>query len=481
MDAQRKTKTAVGLKPCIVELVRTQHCPPSIVLLVQMIMAAPAQTPKGLKHGFRMILTDGEKFIQATLVADIHWIIVTEEISVGAFVMLDQYKLAKAMRKNRNGVVAYLQITNLRAVGYVDGYSPSGSAQSSKTSHISGRNAARHLDNAVEYTRPLAKRARPDSKQISSNPRTGDAVEDVEDDAEEAPPPTKNIRLDAGTTGHSNQAPIPCGPDLTTLHNEDILDVESKPLTEVNPNDDKETDFLARSGPNPLPSSLKAFPRNVYRRKIVEHWIRCHRVPFPQLQSPYASGRATRTIANKDQRGSYSVDELTDEQVETSFPQACVSLSQYAIYSIEAGNPLKRIGRPLDIITLKSLAGLAKKQNRICDILAVIETEPSPIIKQYNLPPKRDIKLSDPTTLKRITLSVFVDAEHFTPAIGTICLIRNVRNHRFNGQSLNAYPEDCEGYDWFIPNPDFMVPKGKTEWLREWWEEKLERKRRWNG
>jgi hypothetical protein len=42
----------------------------------------------------------------ATLVADMHWFVVTREIAVGAFVRLDKYKLAKAMRKNKNGAVA---------------------------------------------------------------------------------------------------------------------------------------------------------------------------------------------------------------------------------------------------------------------------------------------------------------------------------------------------------------------------------------
>jgi hypothetical protein len=262
----------------------------------------------------------------------------------------------------------YLQITDLRAVGYVDGYDPSVSTQSSKPSHISGENAARCVDNGVKDTRLSTKRARLDSRQINPHPRTGGAAEeDVEDDAEEAPPPTKNVRLNTGTTGHSNRAPILCGSDLTTPDNQGNLDGESKALREVCSNDKKTgSPTPTRNEPNSLPSPLKAFPRNVYRRKIVEHWVRCHRAPFTQLQSSYASGRSTHTILNKNQPGPHSVDELTDELVDALYPQACISISQYAIYSIEAGKSLKRINRPLDIITLKSLAGLAKKQNRIC-------------------------------------------------------------------------------------------------------------------
>ncbi|KAH0543714.1 hypothetical protein FGG08_002030 [Glutinoglossum americanum] len=497
MDAQKKA--IMGLKPCIAELVRTQYCPPSMVLLVQMVMIVPVQTPKGLKHAFRMMMTDGEKTIQgtlvnfkcckqyttaksvliATLIADMHWFVVTREIVVGAFVMLEKYKLAKAARKNKNGSIAYLQVADLRAVGYVDGYDPSESTQS-KTSQPAKHSAIESVekgantrpftkktrlltaegnpqtygditadcaDNIAGKNQPPTMRVKLDPGETGSHPQIGIVVESLKEDSEESQPPTKRAKLDIGVTGGADQAPGTGQPDLINL----------------------------------LPSPLDAFPRNVYRRKIVEHWDRCHRVPFAQLQSPCSSSRAAHTVLKKDQSGPHSVDELTNEQVNTLYPQACISLSQYAIYSIEAGKSLKRISRPLDIVTLKSLAGLAKRQNRICDILAIIETSPSPIIKRPHLPPKRDIKLSDPTTLKRITLSVFVDAEHFTPAIGTICLIRNVRNHRYDGQSLNAYPEDCEGYDWFIPNPELMVSEDKIKWLRGWWEERLVRKREWAG
>ena len=65
MEAQKKA--AMGLKPCIAELVRTQYCPPSMVLVVQKIMEVPVHTPRGPKQAFRLMLTDGEKMIQGTL------------------------------------------------------------------------------------------------------------------------------------------------------------------------------------------------------------------------------------------------------------------------------------------------------------------------------------------------------------------------------------------------------------------------------
>ena len=44
----------------------------------------------------------------ATLVADMHWFVITREVVVGAFVVLDKYRLAKATRKNKNGSVGWV-------------------------------------------------------------------------------------------------------------------------------------------------------------------------------------------------------------------------------------------------------------------------------------------------------------------------------------------------------------------------------------
>ncbi|KAI9769995.1 MAG: hypothetical protein M1840_003706 [Geoglossum simile] len=491
MEARKKA--AMGLKPCIAELVRTQYCPPSMVLVVQKIMEVPVHTPRGPKQAFRLMLTDGEKMIQATLVADMHWFVVTREIVVGAFVVLDEYRLAKAMRKNKNGSVGYLQISDLHAIGYVDGYDPSRPAQSSEHPQLYDDSIAESEHESIREDQPPPKKARPDVRPTSLPPNRESTVDLVGNITEE-----RKAGFNSGFIESSNRIPGPVYSKRLTPKGKDRLDIAGNDVhAKVGPEKDTST-ISERSS---LPSPLGAIPRSVYRRKIVEHWDRCHSVPFPQLLSPYSNARTTHKITNERKSGPHPKGEITDEQVHTLFPQACMSLSQYAISTIEGGKFLKRINRPLDIVTLKGLAGLVQKQNRICgeqasttpgqlrvpltyqpsDILAIVESPPTPIIKRSHLPPKCDITLSDPSTLKRIALSVFVDASNFAPAVGTICLIRNVRNHRFNGQSLNAYPEDCEGWDWFIPNPDWAVPAEKIGWLRSWWAERLERRGRWGG
>jgi hypothetical protein len=424
-------------------------------------------------------------------------------------------------------IPSYLQISDLHAIGYIDGYDPSKPPQSSEPPQLQRDNiaesehenikgqplskkakfdtgaasplrnrdsAADFVDNVTEETKSLFKKTRRDIRDTKA------ATDSVGSEVDEAQSAAEKARLDSGPIESSNWTQDPGYSKRFTFEGKDRPDTQNDGHAKVGPKNVR-VDISAASGRCSLPSSLGPLSRSVYRRKIVEHWDRCHRVPFPQLLSPYSNARTTHEIANERKSGPYSINGLTDEQVDALFPQACMSLSQYAISTIGAGKSLKRITRPLDIVTLKGLAGLAQKQNRICgeqtstspgqvralrtyqpsDILAIVESPPTPIIKRSHLRPKCDITLSDPSTLKRIALSVFVDAPNFAPAVGTICLIRNVRNHRFNGQSLNAYPEDCEGWDWFIPNPEWAVPAEKIEWLRSWWTERLERRGKWCG
>jgi len=89
---------------------------------------------------------------------------------------------------------------------------------------------------------------------------------------------------------------------------------------------------------------------------------------------------------------------------------------------------------------------------------------------------KRDLRIVDPSSDKAVLLSVFDDPLHFTPAVGTVALFRNLRMHEWDGGSLNAYEKYCAGYEWFVPNP-VGVEGCDVEALREWWVERQEGER----
>ena len=132
--------------------------------------------------------------------------------------------------------------------------------------------------------------------------------------------------------------------------------------------------------------------------------------------------------------------------------------------------------RPLEILSLSQLFTVPQRQNLLCDILAVIDwVSPDVIdVRAYLLGPKREVRLVDPTTDKRVLLSVFVDAHQFCPKPGTVAVFRNLRNHKWEGYSLNAFLNDCRGFRWFFPNSTTALLgvsslATRVEELINWW------------
>lgn len=100
-------------------------------------------------------------------------------------------------------------------------------------------------------------------------------------------------------------------------------------------------------------------------------------------------------------------------------------------------------------------------------ILALIHSVSPNITKPPRLPPKRDLRIVDPSTDKMVLLSVFVEPEKFKPEVGTVMLFRGLTSHEWEGGMLNAYPKMCrEG--WYVVEPEGYDVQG----LREWWMKK---------
>lgn len=128
------------------------------------------------------------------------------------------------------------------------------------------------------------------------------------------------------------------------------------------------------------------------------------------------------------------------------------------------------------------------RRNFRVDIFAVVTWLSPVVIRRPNMPPKRDLRVLDlslvdsdggdgayqdegqdqghgqdninmllssrpPPRLRDprgVSMSVFVDASHFTPRVGTVALFRGLRTHEWEGVSLNAYSKDCAGMKWFV-------------------------------
>lgn len=91
---------------------------------------------------------------------------------------------------------------------------------------------------------------------------------------------------------------------------------------------------------------------------------------------------------------------------------------------------------PLRLTALRSILHLPYAQNWSCNVLVIV-TSLSDVESSYLSPYRQRVaRIADPSTAKRVHLTVFLDPEDFTPAVGSTVLLLGVKNHRFDGGSL---------------------------------------------
>ncbi|KAI0809661.1 hypothetical protein GGR55DRAFT_159868 [Xylaria sp. FL0064] len=135
-------------------------------------------------------------------------------------------------------------------------------------------------------------------------------------------------------------------------------------------------------------------------------------------------------------------------------------------------NPTHDLTKPIKLTKLRSIPNLPYKQNWsvnvLCIISAISEVEPA------GIPPytQRQARLTDPSTDKHVLLTVFLDPHLFAPRVGSVVLLRGVKNHRFDGGSLKKYASDRprDGGGWWCEDPDpARYSWCDVEGLRRWW------------
>jgi len=134
--------------------------------------------------------------------------------------------------------------------------------------------------------------------------------------------------------------------------------------------------------------------------------------------------------------------------------------SPWARKAKAAGTPLQPIERPLRLSTLASVTGVNRSRNKVVDILALVHSVDDSTVKPVHLPLKRDIRITDGSTDRPITVSIFVDPVDCIPSVGEIVLFRNLVTHDWKQGALNAYPKYCDGKDWYIPDPERVEGRG---------------------
>jgi len=196
-----------------------------------------------------------------------------------------------------------------------------------------------------------------------------------------------------------------------------------------------------KSFPDNLPESL-----DFYSSQVIAHQKRCHQPPV--VHGSWCScavctkGELTEGASEEPVPSAFTAQKAKPHTSKKSILQASTSVSQQALRALESRNPLKRVRNPLEIYNLSSMSGDRKSQNKRGDYFAVVEWVDNKTIKRFCMSMKRDLRIVDPSTEKKVLLS----------------------------------EKDCKSFDWFIPNP-VGIDGCDVEAMREWWGERQEKER----
>ncbi|KAL8707201.1 MAG: hypothetical protein Q9220_007734 [cf. Caloplaca sp. 1 TL-2023] len=366
----------LSLKPILQELVRTEVCFPNIKLLVDRIdiVTLPHVDEQKGNQAYKLILTDGEKTIQALVKRRIYKTIYSEDVREGSFVILKIYHLAQGKKTNGEGTVTYLVIEDFFSIGE-DG---------------------RHdLDNIPEA--PELENSEPEEEQAAGagkhEPTFGDGKSSLSS--------SQNLLAQADTT----------------------------------PEDENMTKDLVREKASPTPPSSQQL-REVMKRK----W-----------------DTALDEIDTNDTHRISKYRRL--EEARAKEAQAAADASAKAL--------LVRF-QSLPTTPLVAITGPNKRRNTHHDVLALVIHVSTDLVQRPGMPPKRELRVMDISTMKKVYLSVFADPENFKPETGTVALFKSLTTHDYDGGSLNAYAKDCNNLDWFIPDPPGFE-NGEVAQLKDCW------------
>ncbi|KAF3481000.1 uncharacterized protein GIQ15_06347 [Arthroderma uncinatum] len=407
-----------------------------------------------------MFLSDGEHTIQALLKKQLHYLVsITDEIAPGAVLRVENYDLRTANRdvsrgsRHGTGQVVFLAVGKYRKVDFVEIYTSRGGEITSEKEH-----------RGVEDGTPVLKRSRATSEKgdylqggRQKKPRTGSIIfRDSLKASEE-----RDEALSINYTKHGDGNPTPTRSTVSRM---------SKP-----------TDTLI-SGYDTLSITTTA-PQDVQSRNLPSNTDvpeYNHPTKLPPLESTSETVMDTSPVTTTPKRPPSRQDHSKSASLQ----------------------------RPLNLLTLSDLLCPQTpfpKRNYMCDVIAVISWISPHVIKRACMPPKRDLRLIDPTIISTIdkrrsttlltslpssappsatangtlgiSMSVFVDAADFHPLVGTVALFRCLKTHEWDGISLNAYEKDCKGKEWFVTEPNSLATLGAdASALKQWW---LETQARW--
>lgn len=203
-------------------------------------------------------------------------------------------------------------------------------------------------------------------------------------------------------------------------------------------------------------------PAKFYEDRVMQHFERCQKETFDHSHRCRCSSCGSMKEYKKMIR--------TSEEI-SNIALAATSLSQYAIRALEYGTPLEPSQGNLWVRPLRVVLGRDFHYQYPMDVFAVVQWVDNKIIQETGQARRRNIRIVDSSTRKKVLLRVEVDSLNFTPAVGTIALFRRLFYQKYDGGSLTARSSDCVGHDWFLPNP-VNIKGCDVDRLRKWWDKK---------
>ena len=454
------SSTPTNIRPSIAEILRTKVLPASLLLRVVRITAESIAQRKSNDDdpaskvrlpgdrqscAYRLYLSDEELMIQALLHHSLHYCVKTQDIRTGSVLDLKKFTVKQANRLNGQGRIVYFAIDDLEVV-------------------------------------PATKLAVQDGKE--GIPET--FVCEDKSDGKDIGRSTKRKRKDIE---HQN---------LLAPTVEEVHDVDMHSLPSSQESDGFET----------VPEQVESVRK---RRQLIKALSATVADDQSRLASTKLEAGPEHTNNATPKLSPVADGERSSEEDKVAKSAPCLSASAESqmmngtsettapslpsIRNVSTSTP----SRSLDAPPLHTLASLVDPNTPlpakayVLSIFALISwVSPSLIWRPHSpFPPKRHIKIHDPSISDRtsgITVSVFVDATHFKPRMGTVALFRGLIMRRWGGEViLNAYAHlkeviwnnsDGETTEvaqsgWYVDDELVLRDLGfEVGRMKSWWEER---------
>ncbi|ROT36380.1 hypothetical protein SODALDRAFT_325727 [Sodiomyces alkalinus F11] len=444
-------------KPLIADLLRTRFCIPGSIFLVESIESLPLlRSPRW--RALRLLLGDGELCIQALLRPEMHRFVDLATIRLGCYVRLGHFQLYREEIAPRDAdgatrSMVYLIVHDLDTVGW------NMALVEPETIHLEDGLQESESDDAEVAVGPF------DEKETTSTQEEQHLL------IQEG----RNVSSDASTHVQLKE-----GESMRESMRESMPPAQKPP--------EEEEDFIPDSDIDDLLDMADAVVCAQDER------VEQPPSPGPGVENPVRptepeSGRSDGQVGLRQGQGQGQGEVRDGDEGGTrqghhdTKPAAAPRELNRPVHPPPRHPTLAPVALlrdwahpsiPLKLTPLASIPHLPYKQNWSINVLAVVVALTD--VEPFRFPPytRRTARLVDPSTPKQVLLTVFLDPGEFCPVLGRPVLLVGVKNHLFDGGSLNKYASDRppnSSVRWWYPDPS-QLAWCEVGALVSWWRER---------